>query len=324
MELPNFRMCKQAFPQVGDLVYTEITAVTNTGADCTLLEYEGLTAYLDINEWTRRRVKTVTKFTSVGSRFVMQVVRVDESRGYIDVAKKNVTTEESTQHLAHFKKSATLHNVFQRLSMLSGLTMQTIYEEFGWPLYTNFAHPLDALMEAARNQEVLRAEYQHLDRRERGAGAPLEPLTGEKKEGTTTTMAPEGEEPTPLTTRLETMRPSQHLQRLIEHRFPVEVVRVTGKFSLMSPGPEGIQAIKAVLIEAKQHIIEKYGCELEVTVEACPIYCVAIKSTNPQLAIEIVNAYMHQVRKGRVRPFETPGSEADVLVFEEKEKASVN
>ncbi len=261
-ELPQFRMCIRKFPQVGDLVYTEITRVTNTGADCILLEFDNLVAYLDINEWTRRRVKTVSKFTQVGLKFVMQVVRVDENRGYVDVARKNVTQEESDQHLALFKKSATLHNIFQRLSMISGLSMEVIYSQFGWPLYKTFAHPLDGLVEAARNQEVLQGEYQKLD----------------------ALASPDG-------------HPSQQLQKIVEHRFPIQITRVIGKIQLLSPGIEGIQLIKEILVEAKKQVGEKYSGPLEVTVEACPVYCITTKSNDARLSIEMVNAYIDTVKQ---------------------------
>ena len=47
-----------------------------------------------LSEFSRKRVRTVSKLTRVGRKEVVMVIRVDEAKGYIDLSKKRVTEDE--------------------------------------------------------------------------------------------------------------------------------------------------------------------------------------------------------------------------------------
>lgn len=153
--LPECRMYESDLPRVNDLVIAEVVSMSSTGAECCLLEYNNVDAYLSIGEWSRKRIKNPQSFVRVHSRHVLQVVRVDNEKNYIDVSRKNVTPSETEQHLSHFKKSSMVHNILQRVSQESETELLELYTNFCWPLYRQDAHPLDQFSQFVKQPSTL-------------------------------------------------------------------------------------------------------------------------------------------------------------------------
>ena len=69
----------------------KILNVTDLGAACCLLEYDNIEGFIASSDYSRKRIRSVKKLMRVGKQEVLQVLRVDEEKGYVDLSKKLLT-----------------------------------------------------------------------------------------------------------------------------------------------------------------------------------------------------------------------------------------
>lgn len=255
--LPQFRMCKNEFPAVDDLVFVEIVSLNDNGATCRLLEYADRDCFLGINDWSRKRIKSVN-FTKVGTRHVVHIIRVDEDKNYIDVARKHVTPEEIEKHSEVFKKSCIVYNMFQRVSQVTSVPIETLYEHIGWPLTLVYPHVHDAFMASVRNPSLMDPYLESL--------------------------------------KLISVDAASTLVEIIAHRMKSIQVKVCGKVKVMCHSEEGIEAIKKSIMSAKI-ATQSDNFPLDIVVEACPIYCIYTRSYDEAGAREAVKNCMSAIKE---------------------------
>lgn len=261
-------MCKDELPPIGSMVLVEITKVDSEGASCILLEYANHEAFLSINDWSRKRIKNVN-FTRPGTRHVVQVVRSEAERGYVDVAKKHVTPQEAETYEAQFKKTCVVHNMFQRVSQVSGAPMLSLYTSIGWPLAqegreapTPF-HSLDAFTLSLGRPEIL-AGY-------------LDALIFDHQADDVHRLA------------------ADELKKIIAHRLKVQPVKVVQRVKVMCYSERGIDAVKDALL-AGRAAGSTDEFPLAIAVESCPIYTISTSSLNEEGARKAIQKCMDAIR----------------------------
>jgi len=84
------RMYEQQFPNVDELVMVKVTKIDAICAFVNLLEYNNREAIILLSELSRRRMKSVHKHIRIGNQEVLQVLRVDKEKGYVDLSKKEL------------------------------------------------------------------------------------------------------------------------------------------------------------------------------------------------------------------------------------------
>ncbi len=109
------------------------------------MEY-GKEGLIFLKEITSRRISSISRVLTVGKDEVLKVLTVD-SKGYIDLSKKQVKAEEIEQCKARYAKSKQVENIVKILSMHTNTSIGTIYKKAIWPLYKTHEHALDALKE---------------------------------------------------------------------------------------------------------------------------------------------------------------------------------
>ena len=95
----------KTLPNIGELVYTRISNVTEYGINVVLPEYSDIEAMIMINEVSRKVSSNLQKKYKVGSSFVCRVVNVDKNKNFIDLTKRQVSTEESDDYLRIYKSN---------------------------------------------------------------------------------------------------------------------------------------------------------------------------------------------------------------------------
>ena len=139
------RMYKHELPSIGDLVMCKCYEVGDLGSYVYLLEYEGFSGMITTSELSRKRIRSLSQVINVGKVFVAEVINVDTERKYIDLSKKNVTSEnrhthEEKYHLA--KKIQTLVKYIAREETskenASKQTMLDVYEKYIWSKYKDY------------------------------------------------------------------------------------------------------------------------------------------------------------------------------------------
>jgi len=148
------RMYEQQFPNVDDLVMVKVTKIDAICAFVNLLEYNNREAIILLSELSRRRMKSVHKHIRIGNQEVLQVLRVDKEKGYVDLSKKNLTTEDIADCTATFNKAKTVHSIMKHVAERCHIDTIKLYEEFGWTLYRKYGHAYEAFKEAVNTETV--------------------------------------------------------------------------------------------------------------------------------------------------------------------------
>ena len=78
---------------------------------------------------------------------MMEVLRVDEKKMYIDLGKKNLMHDDLEEADRRWKKSKKVHEIMFEVGMKLKTPIEPLYEAWGWDLYDNcgFEHALDAM-----------------------------------------------------------------------------------------------------------------------------------------------------------------------------------
>jgi len=132
-------------PETDELVMVRVNSIDDMGVMCSLLEYNDLEGFLPLSEVSRKRMRSILRHVRVGQRQVLQVLRVDTERGYVDLSKKYVGAPEKEQGTDKFEKGKHVHSMTKRLAELTHRPVKEMYEKIVWPLYLNYKHPFDAL-----------------------------------------------------------------------------------------------------------------------------------------------------------------------------------
>ena len=82
--------------------------------------------------------KNIHRAMKVGRVEVARVTKVDTNKGYIDLSKSKVTTDDENTGQEKFAKSKAVHSIIINISK-DQREVNEIYKNIVWPLYK--AHP---------------------------------------------------------------------------------------------------------------------------------------------------------------------------------------
>jgi len=148
-------MYEKKYPDVDDLVMVNVKSIADMGAYVALLEYNNIEGMILLSELSRRRIRSVSKLIRVGRQEVVVVLRVDKEKGYIDLSKRRVAPEELAKCEERYNKSKAVHSIMRHVAETMHRSLEDLYVQFGWPLYTKFQHAYDAFKIAITDPETV-------------------------------------------------------------------------------------------------------------------------------------------------------------------------
>lgn len=93
------------------------------------MEYNNIEGMILSSELSRRRIRSVAKLVRVGKMEPVMVMRVDKDKGYIDLSKRRVTTDDIKKCEERYSKA----------KLVSPLVIyRYVYECFKWNRLTWF------------------------------------------------------------------------------------------------------------------------------------------------------------------------------------------
>lgn len=159
MENNSCRMYESPFPNVEDLVIVQVKNVAEMGAYVSLLEYNNIEGMILLSELSRRRIRSINKLIRVGRTEIVVVLRVDREKGYIDLSKRRVSSEDIQKCEEKYNKSKAVHSIMRNVSEVCGVKLEDLYVQFGWDLYKRFNHAYDAFKLIVQEPEKVLAQY---------------------------------------------------------------------------------------------------------------------------------------------------------------------
>ena len=151
------RFYREMVPQADSIVKVETIEIKELGANVRLLEYGGIEGFIQLSQVSTRRVRSVQKYLKIGRREMMEVLRVDDEKMYIDLSKKSLLDEQKEEAEKRWKKSKKVHEIMFEVAMKLKTPIESLYEAWGWDLYEKcgFEHALDAMRVAMQEPEIV-------------------------------------------------------------------------------------------------------------------------------------------------------------------------
>lgn len=154
MSTSSCRYYENRFPEVDDVVMVNVQQIAEMGAYVKLLEYDSIEGMVLLSELSRRRIRSIQKLIRVGKNEVVVVLRVDKEKGYIDLSKRRVSSEDVIKCEERYNKSKAAHSILRHCAEKFGIPLETLYQTIGWPLSRRYGHVYDAFKISIADESV--------------------------------------------------------------------------------------------------------------------------------------------------------------------------
>ncbi|ANZ73377.1 BA75_00071T0 [Komagataella pastoris] len=144
MSTSTCRFYENKYPEVDDVVMVNVQQIAEMGAYVKLLEYDNIEGMVLLSELSRRRIRSIQKLIRVGKNEVVVVLRVDKEKGYIDLSKRRVSSEDIAKCEERYTKSKSVHSILRHCAEKFNMPLEELYRTIGWPLSKEFGHAYDA------------------------------------------------------------------------------------------------------------------------------------------------------------------------------------
>ncbi|KAL4496495.1 hypothetical protein ABPG72_014725 [Tetrahymena utriculariae] len=240
-KIQTHRFYEQKYPKENDLVVVEVVKVEENCCYVQLLEYNRIEGMITPNEMTKQMQQSIQKVLKIGKQEVVQVLRVDEEKGYIDLSKKKVRNNQDNACLDRFSKAKDIHSILitvcESLPQDYNVKIDDLYTKIVWPLYKQFNHAYDAFRFALNDETII---------------TKIE-IAAEVKE---------------------------KLLQVIRRRLNTQPMRIKADFELRCHEYEGIDAIKAALLAGEAKSRNKCDVKFEIIGSPVYAGCIVTQDKN--------------------------------------------
>lgn len=155
MSDPKFscRYYRKKYPEVDELVMVTVRRIADMGAYVGLKEYDDIEGMILLSELSRRRIRSIQKLIRVGRDEVAIVLRVDKEKGYIDLSKRRVSSDDVVALENKYNSSKIVQAIMRNVAEKNNVSLVELHEAITWPLYDKFGHALDAFKKAITDPE---------------------------------------------------------------------------------------------------------------------------------------------------------------------------
>lgn len=144
MSTSHCRFYENKYPEIDDIVMVNVQQIAEMGAYVKLLEYDNIEGMILLSELSRRRIRSIQKLIRVGKNDVVVVLRVDKEKGYIDLSKRRVSSEDIIKCEEKYQKSKTVHAILRYCAEKFQISLEELYKTIAWPLSRKYGHAYEA------------------------------------------------------------------------------------------------------------------------------------------------------------------------------------
>ena len=143
-------MGKPEWPEVGDLVVVTVRRVVGHGAYVSLDEHMEKEALLHISEISSRWVRNIRNHVRERQKMVLQVQRVDPSKGQIDLSLRRVTQDDKRKKLEEWKKHRKAETLITAAAVKLKVDVNDFYAKTGTKIVEHYGSLYDGFEVAAK------------------------------------------------------------------------------------------------------------------------------------------------------------------------------
>ena len=138
------------YPEESVLVVGTVKNVRNFGAFIELEEYPGKEGFIHVAEIATGWVKRMSDYVREGQRVVCKVLRVDPSKGHIDLSLKKVNAHQKREKIQEWKNEQKARKLVEIVAERLETSTQDLMQEHGSDLMDEFGSLYVAFEEMAR------------------------------------------------------------------------------------------------------------------------------------------------------------------------------
>jgi translation initiation factor 2 subunit 1 len=146
------------FPEAGELIIGTVQTVKNYGAFVILDEYENKEGFIHITEVATGWIKYIRDYIRERQKVVCKVLRVDKSKGHVDLSLKQVNEHQRREKIQDWKNEGKAKKLLEIAAEKLGMGVDSCYDEFGADLVEKYGGLYRAFEEIAINPNLLKEE----------------------------------------------------------------------------------------------------------------------------------------------------------------------
>ena len=147
-------MSDELFPEEGDLVVCTVKSVRNFGAFVELEEYPGKEGFIHVAEIATGWVKRMSDYVRDGQRIVCKVMKVEESKGHIDLSLKKVNAHQKREKIQDWKNEQKAKKLVEIVAERLGISEDEFREKYSPKLMEEFGGHYIAFEVAAEEGQL--------------------------------------------------------------------------------------------------------------------------------------------------------------------------
>jgi translation initiation factor 2 subunit 1 len=159
---------KQGYPEEGDLVFCTVTNVQYNSVFVNIDEY-GRQGLIHISEVSPGRIRNIRDFVEEGKMVVCKVIKIDQSRGHIDLSLRRVTEMQKRQKTDERKQEQKAEKIVETLATQANRPVQQVYDSITKPLlqkYDMLQYAFQDVIETNASLEKLGVPPEYADKLE--------------------------------------------------------------------------------------------------------------------------------------------------------------
>ncbi len=145
-------------PEEGELVIGTVTSIRNFGAFVTLDEYEKREAFIHLSEVATGWVKYIRDHIREGQKIVARVLRVDPSKGQIDLSLKRINDHQRREKVQAWKNEQRAMRLVEQVAQALKMTSDQAVEQFGPALVERYGSLFQAFEVASADPKRFQKE----------------------------------------------------------------------------------------------------------------------------------------------------------------------
>ncbi len=146
------------FPEEAELVVCTVKNVKNFGAFVSLDEYGEKEGFIHIAEVATGWIKYIRDYVREGQKIVCRVLRVDPSKGHIDLSLKQVNEHQKREKIQQWKNEQKAYKLLELVAERSGKDLKEFEEEHVGDLIEKFGTLYGAFEEAVFDEKTMKEE----------------------------------------------------------------------------------------------------------------------------------------------------------------------
>merc|ERR1719188_1095754 len=260
----NGHFYEAEFPEMDDLVVVRVNRIDDkVGAYVSLKEYSNKEGMINLAEISKRRIRSMIKILRIGSEEICMVVSVDKEKGYINLSKKRVASEDCDPKREVYAKAKAIHGIMEHVAATNEIDVEDLCKKVSWPLHTKYPSAFDAFKKHVTGEIDVWSELDFSQ-----PGADLSAIQDKLK---------------------------KEIEVVLQRRLIQSMVRLQAKCEVSCTEYEGIDAVKESLMEGFK--ANQPECEVNIKLIAHPLFALNCQCRDKELGTNTLEKAMDLIEK---------------------------